>query len=260
MLNNYAAFLGLDPEPLLLRFAEGLQAGLTARQVVRQESRPASSRRKPLLPAPLRRLFSGDILIGGALAAFLIIFAVWVAIRIFSMSSDQEPTATAPSIADVLLASPTATSTFTPEPATPTALPAAQVFPTLALATDEITGNPVLAEPQSGIQLYVNVRERAWMKITVDGNVEFSGRVLPGSAYPFTGETQIEILTGNGAALQVLYNGIDLGAMGAYGQVINRIYTSEGILTPTPTITPTPTATQIEPPAPPAQATVPVIP
>ncbi len=32
MLNNYAIFLGVDPEPLLLRFADGLQARLALRQ------------------------------------------------------------------------------------------------------------------------------------------------------------------------------------------------------------------------------------
>ena len=63
MLNNYAVFLGLDPEPLLLRYADGLQASLSVRQTSRRGSRPVSSRSGPRLPAPLRRLFSGDILI-----------------------------------------------------------------------------------------------------------------------------------------------------------------------------------------------------
>ncbi|MBN1147738.1 MAG: helix-turn-helix domain-containing protein [Anaerolineales bacterium] len=262
MLNNYAAFLGLDPEPLLLRFADGLQASLSARQAARQKPRSASARRKPRLPAPLRRLFSADVLIGGALAVFLIIFGVWGAIRIFAISSQQEPTPTAPSIADVLLASPTATSTFTPEPVTPTIPQPTQFLPTLALVTDALSGNLVVSDTQPGVQLNINVRQRAWMQVSVDGEIEFSGRVLPGSAYPFAGESQVEVLTGNGAALQVLYNGIDLGVMGVYGQIVNRIYAPEGILTPTPTITPIPTATQpvIATPTLPAEATAPAIP
>jgi hypothetical protein len=66
---------------------------------------------------------------------------------------------------------------------------------------------------------------------------------MPGGAYNFTGLDSIEILTGNGAALQVFYGQTDLGRLGAYGQVVNRVYTAEGIVTATPTITPTPTET-----------------
>ncbi len=38
MLNNYAAFLGMDPETLLLRFADGLQARLQAKRAVQHET------------------------------------------------------------------------------------------------------------------------------------------------------------------------------------------------------------------------------
>jgi hypothetical protein len=41
MLSNYAIFLGFDPEPLLLRFAEGLQANLAARQALAASLLPA---------------------------------------------------------------------------------------------------------------------------------------------------------------------------------------------------------------------------
>ena len=250
MLNNYAAFLGMDPEPLLLRFAEGLQAGLVARQAAQPETRPAPQKRRSPLPAPLRRLFSGDTLIGGALAVFLVVFLVWIAIRIFAISSDQEPTPSAPSIADVLLASPTATDTATPEPPTPTIPLPGQLFPTQALATDAETGSLLPVTPQTGIQLYITVQQRAYMRVTVDGKVEFDGRVIPGSAYPFVGESQVEILTGNGAALEIFFDGVDLGAMGAFGQVVNRVYAREGILTPTPSNTPPPSATPLETPSP----------
>jgi cytoskeleton protein RodZ len=255
MLNNYASFLGLDPEPLLLHFAEGLQIRLAARQAAQPEAHPAQPKRKSRLPAPLRRFFSGDTLIGGALAVFLVVFLIWGAIRIFAITSNQESTPTAPSIADVLLASPTATGTFTPEPPTPTIPLPQQLFPTQALATDAETGNLLPVTPQTGLQLYITIQQRAWMRVTVDGKVEFDGRVIPGSAYPFVGESQVEVLTGNGAALEIFFNGVDLGTMGAFGQVVNRIYAQEGILMPTPSITPTPSATLPETPAPPPTAT-----
>jgi cytoskeleton protein RodZ len=81
------------------------------------------------------------------------------------------------------------------------------------------------------------------MRVVVDGEVQFDGRVVPGTAYPFVAESQIEVLTGNGSALRVSYNGRDLGLMGAFGEVIDRVFTAVGVATPTPTLPPTPTNT-----------------
>lgn len=242
MLDNYATFLGMDTEPLLLRFAEGLQARLSARQVARNEppSQPKPRRRRSL-PAPLRRLLSPDILIGVTFAIFLVIFVVWGAIRIFSMNGSPTAEPTAPSIADVLLATetPGPTPSLLAEPPT-VAVPQVEAEPgaEVTAATQPIvfpTGEV------TGVQVYVTVVQRAWMRAIVDGKVEFEGRVIAGNAYPFVGESLVEILTSNGAALQVFFNQQDLGPLGTFGQVVDRIYTPQGILTPTPTITRTPT-------------------
>ena len=239
MLNNYATFLGLDPDPLLLRFAEGLQLRLAARQAVQPQPRPAAKRQQLVLPAPLRRFLSSDLLIGGGLALFIVVFIVWGAIRIFATLTRTDVTPTAPSIAEVLLATSTPTATETPLPVTPTSLPSLEVFPTQALVTDAVSGALITPQPASGVQVYVNVRQRAWMRALVDGEVEFEGRVIPGSAYPFAGESSVEIQTSNGAGLQVLLNGVDLGLLGTFGQVVDRIFSIQGEITPTPTITPT---------------------
>jgi cytoskeletal protein RodZ len=264
MLNNYAIFLGLDPEPLLLRFAEGLQARLAAAQARRPQ--PARARKPRPLPAPLRRLFSGDILIGGALAVFLAIFLLWGAIRIFAIQTEAEPTQTAPSIAEVLLASPTPSPTLTP-PATPTVPPSAALFPTQALSTEEPGGEPVPESEGGDVQIYINVVQRAWMRVIVDDEVQFDGRVIPGGAYDYTGGSRVEIQTGNGAGLHIFFNQQNLGPMGAFGQVVHQVYTIQGVMTPTPTISPTPTETlrpsatpTASPTLRPGEATVPPIP
>ncbi len=249
MLNNYATFMGMNPESLLLRFADGLQARLAARQSTQKVAKTIPARRKSGLPRTLQRFISGDILIGATLAIFLIVLVIWVSIRIFAMSTEQTTTPSAPSIADVLLASPTPSDTPTPLPPSPTIPAPPQPFPTQILATLITTGTLTI-NPRAGIQVYVTVNQRTWMRVTVDGNIEYEGRVLPGTAYPFIGESQVEILTGNGAALQVFYNGTDLGQMGNFGQVVDHIYSRQGLLNPTPTITPMPTATQPIPPTP----------
>ncbi|MDI6693721.1 MAG: DUF4115 domain-containing protein [Anaerolineales bacterium] len=241
MLDIYADFLGLDGEAMLLRFAEGLQARLAARQAAQQPAKTASRRRRRWPPRWLRRFLSGDILIGGALTLFLGLFVIWAAIRIFAQTSKQTPSPTAPSIAEALLATAAPSDTPTPQPS-PT--PVAQVQPLQPQATDPQTGALISPAPNANVQVGVNVRQRAWMRVTVDGKVEFEGRVIPGSAYTFAGASTIEILTSSGSALQVFVNGADLGPMGGFGQVVNRIYSPQGVLTPTPTITPTPAPTQ----------------
>jgi cytoskeleton protein RodZ len=269
MLKNYASFLGLDPEPLLLRFADGLQAKLANSRPKEITQHKNEDKQKIRLPLPLRRMLSADIWIGILLTIGIIGFFAWGGIRILAMDSEQQPTLTAPSIADVLLASPTVTASLTPEPGTPTQFEPIE-FPTLAIATDAESGKLVTQNPEETlIEVYLNVRQRTWIRVTTDGEITQEGRVIPGSSYAYNAKNSIELTTGNAAAIQVYFNGVDLGTLGDYGQVVNRIYSYQGIITATPTISPTPTVTQPSTPTPtppaiitqqPGEATVTTIP
>jgi cytoskeleton protein RodZ len=270
MLNNYIVFLGMDPEPLLLKFAEGLQARLAARQgrpggmpsgttvrTTETSSQPTStSRHEPsqATPSRLRRLFSGDMILGGLATIALVGFIIWATLRILNLNSQNEISPTAPSFAEVLL------STETPEP-TLTLGPGTLEAPGSGQATaEEVQSTPDIplttaqeqAEPSAlptlntgEVQVLLTVLQRALVQVKVDGEEVFYGRVIPGSAYTYNGRQQVEILTSNGAALQVFYNGADQGLMGLFGQVILRVFTPQGIITPTPTITPTRPPTQV---------------
>jgi cytoskeleton protein RodZ len=241
MLNNYAVFLGLDPEPLLLRFADGLQARLAVKQAARAEKQPPPNRPELRTPSRLQRAISSELIIGAVLVVFLAASAIWVAIRIFSIQSGQQAAPTAPSIAEVLLA--TATETLTPSPIPPTLTLPAAVIPENAQPTN--TGAPiaVAGTPGSGVQVFVTARHRVWMRVLVDGEVEFEGRILPGSAYAYSGNERVELLTGDGDALQVFFNQQDLRTLGQPGEVVNLVFTLDGIQTPTPTVTSSPTTT-----------------
>jgi len=240
MLSNYASFLGLDPEPLLLHFAEGLQARLAVKQAARPAPQPKPVRRGIRMPAGVRRVFSSELLIGIILVLFLAAVVIWGAIRILTLRSSRIAAPTAPSIAEALLATATITLTPTPPTLTPTGHPpqASELLPT---ATPNPQGSP-FPTLSGGVQVYVTARHRAFMRVLVDGKVEFEGRVLPGSAYSYSGKERVEILTGDGDALQVFYNQQDLGAIGLLSQVVDLVFTTEGIQTPTATITPSATA------------------
>lgn len=246
MLKIYAEFLGLDADAILLRYADALQARLQATQE-KQPARPARPRVRPARPwSPLRRLLSGEFLLTGLVVIALAGFITWGVASILQARQAAQPSPTAPSIVDVLLAPPTATITLTPEP--PTSTPVAGALPVTQAPLDVTLGATLQATETGLVQVYVTVRQRAWMRALVDGKVEFEGRVLPGSAYQFAGDEQVEIITGNAAALQVFFNQQDLGAMGNFGQVVDRVYTVEGVQEPTPSITPTETTTPVPSP------------
>lgn len=257
MLSNYATFLDLDVDVLLLRFADALQA----RHRERNPQKPVRKPGQPIIAnmPPVRSFIAGDMIFGVSVAILLVGFAIWGVSRVMTIQSQREVKPTAPSISDVLLASPdpalsTATSTFLP----------VESFPGEATVTVEIPTQNVNAE----VQLNLIAVERTYMRVTVDGEVAFDGRVVPGNAYPFEAENQIEVLVGSGAAIRTVYNGRDLGLMGTFGQVVNNIYSGTEIITPTalpspsptitltPTNTPPPTATPISTATPAPSATV----
>jgi cytoskeletal protein RodZ len=251
MLNSYASFLDLDAEALLLRFADALQA----RRMERQAQQESPRRRKtPLrLPLWLKRFVSADLIFGGGMVLLLLGMSIWGAARLLSSNGLAEATATeGPSISEVLLASPVGGETPTPEIVPTSVLELGTVPPTDA--PPELppgTATPLIEfMPASAVQLTIVVMERTYLKVIVDGEVKQDGRVVPGAALKFDGGERIEILTGSGAALQIIFNQQNLGVMGSFGEVVNRIYTVNGIETPTPTPSPTPSITPRQSPTP----------
>lgn len=236
MLSNYASFLDLDVDAILLRFADALQT----RHRENNPQKPARAPGEPITSniPPLRTFIAGDMIFGIGSAILLVGFLIWGITWIVNRQNEQDIQPTAPSISDVLLA------TVDPSLFTPTA--------TLALIEEsEPTVTIVIPTQNLNVNVQVNLIavERTYLRVIVDGEEVFNGRVIPGTAYPFEAEEQVEVLVGNGAALRIVYNGRDLGLLGGFGQVVSNIYREEEIVTPTalptqsPTITPTSTAT-----------------
>lgn len=264
MLSNYASFLGLNTEAVLLRFADGLQASLADRQAARHVSAPRAhtqgTDQRPARLSQIRRFFSMDLFVGGFLVLFLLGFSIWGALRISKLNSPQVASPTAPPVSEILL------NTYTGAgPAMGTLFPTGEInaIPATLVETGVLTGTLAVAPlPSSGViqptvglqnaalQIEIVVLQRAWLRMTVDGEVAFEGRVLPGSAYTFSGNERLELLTGDGAGLQVYFNQQDLGALGGFGEVVNRIFSIEGMQTPTPAVPPTSTPVPTSPATP----------
>jgi len=255
MLSNYASFLGLNTEEVLLRFADGLQASLYDRQAARHtgQTKPRQDERSkvPTRPSQIRRLFSMDLFVGGLLLIFLLGFTIWGALRVSALRSNQEASPTAPPVSGLLLSTQgdiiSATMTIAPTSEgsiVSTPVVEISVDPGATQAVQAET--PVAVEPtpyfgNAPVQVNIVSIQQAWMRVTVDGEVVFEDRTMPGSAYTYAGNEQVILRTGNGGGLQVYFNQQDLGLLGAFGEVVERVFTIQGILTATPGVLPTST-------------------
>jgi len=246
MLANYAAFLDLDTDKILLRFADVLQARRHEKyaEIPREKVQTEVITSMPFL----RTFIAGDLVFGVMMIAILAALAIWGFGRLVSSSNDQNENvqATAPSIVDVLGDVP---------------LPTASLQSTFVAVDENIAvtstaGADLLVSPDAptpGVAANVTVSifslERVFVKISVDGEVAFEGRMAPRETKLFEAENQVVVLTGNASSLRVTYNGTDLGLMGGIGQVVSRVYLISGVATPTATIPPTPTETPLVTPS-----------
>lgn len=237
MLSNYASFLDLDVDAVLLRYADALQA--RRREKYSETPREQiQTRVNPSMPV-LRTFIAGDLLFGIMMIAVLVGLAIWGVGRIVSrQEAETEPTA--PPIVDVLggdLPTPSPALTFVAvdDPSVATAQPGGE-----DLLTPDVVVAPIST---ANVSVSVFALERVFVRVSVDGKTAFEGRMAPRETKLFEADDQVVILTGDGSALRITYNGTDLGLMGGQGEVINRVYLVTGVVTPTATIPPTPTNT-----------------
>lgn len=275
MLSNYASFLNLDEETILLRFAEGLQERRIERLPAPKPQAILNPKRRPAKQAPFwRRFLTPDLIFGVGVAGIILFFALWTAARISSVrQTETETEPTMPAISAILLTPHNPTASPTSDQATTVAgqqsgsqpgadetpAPSNLEAPFVAPGPGEIpaTVAPINADP---LQVYIVARQRAWLRVVADDKVQFLGRVVPGNAYAYSGSKQIEISTGNAAALQVFYNQTDLGTLGLTGEVVNLIFSQEGMMTPTAAFTSTPQPTKPATITPLPSATLPATP
>jgi cytoskeletal protein RodZ len=231
MLANYATFLDLNTDAILLRFADGLQARRYEKyaETPREKIQTEVTTSMPFL----RSFVAGDLIFGVVMIAILFALAIWGVGRVVISQNEQNIESTAPSIVDVLGSTPLPTAslevTFVPVDENAVATPGVET--------------PVAVELNANVVVSIFAVERVFARISVDGEVAFEGRIAPGETRVFEANDQVMVLTGNAAALRINYNGRDLGVMGNVGEVLSRVYLITGVEIPTATISPTPTNT-----------------
>src|SRR3990172_2460268 len=165
MLANYAAFLDLDADVILLRFADAVQARRRAKysETPRENVQTQVETSMPLL----RSFIAGDLIFGGVMITVILALAVWGIGRVLNLREQRLAESSAPSIVDVLagtsLPTPTVDATFVPVGDAPIATGAAGQT-TLEAPT-----------PAANINVVIDIFavERTFVRISVDGEVAF---------------------------------------------------------------------------------------
>lgn len=273
MLSNYAAFLNLDEEKIMLGFAEGLQIRRVERLPKPEPQTLFTNKKRPARQAPIwRRFLTPDLIFGVGVAAIILFFTLWTAARITSLrKTETQPTP--PGIGQMLLTPDTSQTLGATTPLAGTALPGQTAGvgngeivpppasspepgqasrteqPSSGASADGTTGNsssgapagPATIQPinKDPVQVYIIAKQRAWLRVVADDKVKFLGRTVPGNAYAFSGSKRVDLLTGNAAGLQVFYNQNDLGSLGTSGQVVGFVFSPDRMMTPTAAFTPT---------------------
>ena len=263
-LRTYASFLGLDVEEMLRRY--GKESGdVGADLAIAEPGKPRLADYRPLevtLSEPVRSFPWWTVILAALLVIAIIATVLWWLNRTtgFNLLAAFSPAPTATATATH---APTATRwvvTATPKPEMPTA-EAAQPTPTsdllpLPMPTVPATLTPTprpTATPEvvSQIDLTLKILRRAWVRVTVDGQIAEENTFEAGSERDWQATESISVRTGNGGGVSLTLNGEDLGAMGDIGKVVERTWvidqagvTEQTLVTPAktpaPTATPTP--------------------
>ena len=243
MLNNYATFLSMDENVVITQYAAALEAKRLERLPPSKSQPIVSGKIRINIPEPFRKYMNADLLLGGALILAIFIFLLWGSVSVFGTNSSKQ-TIEAPSISEVLQTTPTfavtLAITLTPQSNT---TPGAPTNVAGGAQLTSVVPTPVVTKNAAPVQLYIVAQQRAYLRVSVDGKIIFDGRVIPGNVYTYSGNKNIELLTGNASALEVYFNQTFVGKLGNVGQVANLSFTEKGMSTPVPAPTEKPTAT-----------------
>ncbi len=239
MLNNYASFLDLDVDAIMLKFATALQI-----LSEKKNKRGDEKKHKPTKTAGrLKKFFTPDLFVGVFVIVGIAGIIIYSAITITAYR--RGVSAPTPDLGISLLEQyidTTRTPDFLPT-ASPTVVPVTQIASMdfeVNEPTEEAPSEMVSSQP---VQIFINANQRALMTVISDGKEVFSGRTLPNNTYPFDAENLIELTVSNGDAVSVVYNQQNLGRLGKLGEVVTINFSQLMAATPTPQFSPTPTNT-----------------
>ncbi|HSJ57382.1 MAG TPA: RodZ domain-containing protein [Anaerolineae bacterium] len=259
-LRNYAAYLGLDPHEASVRYGRLVTVPLPEPTSVDPDTpfNAGSFRPVPLhqMPGFIQR--RGWWLAGVLFVAILAVAALgwWNYPRVSAFVAGLWPTRAPTAVVTPLhtrtglplaTAAPSATATLRlTEPATATGAAPTELPTSTPTRTPTWTPSPSPSpSPQvyTGIFIELAFTGTSWVQVTVDGVREFQGELETDTYRSWYGQERIELRIGNAGVVLVTINGQSLGALGADGEVVDRVFEKVGDDVTSGTATPGPDST-----------------
>lgn len=254
-LRNYARHLGLDPQPLLEQYERQLGGNAPPTAVLdsSEKTRPTtiipSRQDQPFFDPVNYQVNAGraEPREKGSMMRVVVIIALVIAIGLvasrFIPSVQQDEDAgelITDGITDVLIdlqdealnAVNSESEAGTDPLVTPANTPVfgEEIVPTSRNNVDNelpdiAPTRPPLPATMETVQLKLEVLERAWMEVTIDGDVVFTGFAKEGDP-PYEWEAQNEAIvnTGNAIGLYATVNDVPLGRLGERGEFIEETW------------------------------------
>lgn len=239
LLRNYATFLDLDAEKLLVSYRRLRGEGAAGAPHVLNE---------PLAGPTRYRLWTGIFL--GIMILLVCLLAAWYAYNRFYLQRDpwslsrSRPTQAVTISTDVVDTTPTPRRTR-PSPfpteregaldptneATPTPEPTATPPPTatavaLSTPTPAYTRRPTLAAtPTPGILVQADLTAPTYLEVTRDGEEVFVGTLQEDDDRSWTAKNRIAMRIGNAGGISLTVNGVQVEPLGESGEVVEVEYT-----------------------------------
>jgi cytoskeletal protein RodZ len=117
----------------------------------------------------------------------------------------------------------------------PRTAPAGAPLAKLPASVPQAPGNDGAVGPAvapSSVTVVLTWTGRSWVQATVDGAVAFVGTLEEGATKTFAGSGRVDLVVGNPAAVRLIVNGVDAGALGAAGSVYRGSFGPQGALPP----------------------------
>jgi cytoskeletal protein RodZ len=158
----------------------------------------------------------------GVMAGCSGLYAVWQGAQ-GSISGNSAEPAASDGNGTPAVSSPTAPpATGQAEPSTA----AAQQVASIQQGTESATAPPP-ADPVPGERLLLKVSalEKSWLSIDSDGRRLYSGLLAAADTKVFEGRETATVRTGNAGGIKVVFNGREIGRLGARGEVMTVLFT-----------------------------------
>jgi len=116
---------------------------------------------------------------------------------------------------------PAVTKTAPPVAVSPTPVPSAPVEP---------SPTPAAREPSPNLPLSVKVKAKqdSWLKVTIDGQVDYEGTLKSGEEKTWTAQKSLKLRSGNAGAIKLSLNDQPQKPLGEIGQIKEVTFTPTG--------------------------------